>query len=594
MTYPHHPRFGSNYRGLTNRLDLLLECYSYLTFAERVRTTYATHARDADATSPRTRDDVIQVVAASARAARSDRGALQARRVRPSRSRSRRARRARSTARRRRSRVALLRELRRHRPWSSGRRRTSCRASVAAHLARHGLARRAGAPAQHDVEVATVTGFATEGGRKILEASEVGDLAGRRGSARRARCRRARGSCAPISRSARSRSTCASPRATTARSRTASSPRPPSATSSRSGAPGRSARGQLHRMQPPGWSAREADGAAEPDREQPAEIGARDDGDDRIAAGGRVLGAEHDRLAVARHLDRAEHHRPRDLGQRRCAAAPDRRAGCRRGRCSAGSGTPPTIRSSSAAGREVRRGRDRGSAGSRPARRGAVRAAAGAEPSRRARRWRSAGRCGPARRARRTAARRGRRARAARRCRRGSARYATRRGSLATASSSPAASVARRQWYRSATSSARSARITSWPSTSIAGASSGVLRPRGWRRSAGPATSAPPGGTASCMRPGRPRSWTVTRPDRADDDEAHGTNRTRSPSWSSGPSGPNIRHADDRADQVPAARRVERIHRGVQRRRSRASRRAPGCAASCGAAARARPAGRSR
>jgi hypothetical protein len=42
MTYPHHPRFGSNYRGLTNRLDLLLECYSYLTFEERVSTTYAT------------------------------------------------------------------------------------------------------------------------------------------------------------------------------------------------------------------------------------------------------------------------------------------------------------------------------------------------------------------------------------------------------------------------------------------------------------------------------------------------------------------------------------------------------------------------
>jgi len=41
LTYPHHPRFGSNYRGLTNRLDLLLECYSYLTFEERVRTTYA-------------------------------------------------------------------------------------------------------------------------------------------------------------------------------------------------------------------------------------------------------------------------------------------------------------------------------------------------------------------------------------------------------------------------------------------------------------------------------------------------------------------------------------------------------------------------
>ena len=40
MTYPHHPRFGSNYRGLTNRLDLLLETYSYLTFPERVFTTY--------------------------------------------------------------------------------------------------------------------------------------------------------------------------------------------------------------------------------------------------------------------------------------------------------------------------------------------------------------------------------------------------------------------------------------------------------------------------------------------------------------------------------------------------------------------------
>jgi hypothetical protein len=41
MTYPHHPRFGSNYRGLGGRLDLLLECYSYLPFDERIRTTYA-------------------------------------------------------------------------------------------------------------------------------------------------------------------------------------------------------------------------------------------------------------------------------------------------------------------------------------------------------------------------------------------------------------------------------------------------------------------------------------------------------------------------------------------------------------------------
>jgi len=41
ITYTHHPRFGSNYRGLTNRLDVLLETYSYLEFEERVRTTYA-------------------------------------------------------------------------------------------------------------------------------------------------------------------------------------------------------------------------------------------------------------------------------------------------------------------------------------------------------------------------------------------------------------------------------------------------------------------------------------------------------------------------------------------------------------------------
>ena len=41
ITYTHHPRFGGNYRGLSNRLDLLLETYSYLTFDERVRTTYA-------------------------------------------------------------------------------------------------------------------------------------------------------------------------------------------------------------------------------------------------------------------------------------------------------------------------------------------------------------------------------------------------------------------------------------------------------------------------------------------------------------------------------------------------------------------------
>ncbi|MCU0683436.1 MAG: M14 family metallopeptidase [Polyangiaceae bacterium] len=40
MTYTHHPRFGSNYRGLTGRCDLLFEAYSYISYEERVQTTY--------------------------------------------------------------------------------------------------------------------------------------------------------------------------------------------------------------------------------------------------------------------------------------------------------------------------------------------------------------------------------------------------------------------------------------------------------------------------------------------------------------------------------------------------------------------------
>ena len=41
ITYTHHPRFGGNYRGLTNRLDLLLETYSYQPFDARVLISYA-------------------------------------------------------------------------------------------------------------------------------------------------------------------------------------------------------------------------------------------------------------------------------------------------------------------------------------------------------------------------------------------------------------------------------------------------------------------------------------------------------------------------------------------------------------------------
>jgi hypothetical protein len=64
MTYPHHPRFGSNYRGLTSRMDLLLECYSYIPFAERVRTAYGFMLETLRFVAAH-RDDVVQTVAAS-------------------------------------------------------------------------------------------------------------------------------------------------------------------------------------------------------------------------------------------------------------------------------------------------------------------------------------------------------------------------------------------------------------------------------------------------------------------------------------------------------------------------------------------------
>src|SRR5262245_2371338 len=66
MTYTHHPRFGSNYRGLTNRLDLLLETYSYLSFPERVFTTYEFLRETLRFSAERGRD-MIEVVAASQR-----------------------------------------------------------------------------------------------------------------------------------------------------------------------------------------------------------------------------------------------------------------------------------------------------------------------------------------------------------------------------------------------------------------------------------------------------------------------------------------------------------------------------------------------
>ena len=172
MTYPHHPRFGSNYRGLSGRLDLLLECYSYLSFADRVRTTYAT-ILEALVYVAAHREAVMQVVAGAAAA---------------------------------RDRIAVRCKLEPFdgtisiptmTPRTLDGAPTSVEvrhlanfvgttvvdrppayvvpAEVADALRRHGLPVEP-ASGTREVEVATVTGFATEGGRKILEASEVGEL----------------------------------------------------------------------------------------------------------------------------------------------------------------------------------------------------------------------------------------------------------------------------------------------------------------------------------------------------------------------------------------------------------------------------------
>jgi len=172
MTYPHHPRFGGNYRGLTSRLDLLLECYSYLEFPDRVRTTYAT-LLEAFRYVAAHAGDVMQVVAGS-RAPR-DRIAVRYRLDAfdapieiPTRTPRTLDGAPSSVAVRYFSKFVGTTVIDRPPAYLVP-------ASVAAHLARHGLATEPAAGAR-EVEVATVVGFGTEGGRKILEASEVGEL----------------------------------------------------------------------------------------------------------------------------------------------------------------------------------------------------------------------------------------------------------------------------------------------------------------------------------------------------------------------------------------------------------------------------------
>jgi len=172
MTYTHHPRFGSNYRGLTNRLDLLLECFSYLPFTERVRTTYATLLEALRYVAAH-KDEVMQVVASSRTpreqiAVRYSLDAFDQPITIPTRTPR--------TPEGAPSEVSIryfgnfhgTKLIERPRGYIVP-------PALAEHLARHGLPSEA-ISGERSVEVATVTGFGSEGGRKILESASVGDV----------------------------------------------------------------------------------------------------------------------------------------------------------------------------------------------------------------------------------------------------------------------------------------------------------------------------------------------------------------------------------------------------------------------------------
>jgi hypothetical protein len=172
MTYPHHPRFGSNYRGLTGRLDLLLECYSYLPFEERVQTASAWQIETLCWAAAHA-DLVRSCVTASARPP--DRVAVRYRLERAEAPVEVLTRAPRTLD----GEPVTLR-IPHHARFVGTTVVERPRAylvppAVAEHLRRHGL-RVAKTEGVHDVEVARVESLGAEGGRAILEAARVGEV----------------------------------------------------------------------------------------------------------------------------------------------------------------------------------------------------------------------------------------------------------------------------------------------------------------------------------------------------------------------------------------------------------------------------------
>ena len=173
MTYPHHPRFGSNYRGLTGRLDLLLECYSYLPFEERVQTASAWQIETLS-WAMRNADVIRAVVSASARPP--ERVAVRYRLEATDTPVDILTRRPRAF-----DGEPVTMRIPYHARFVGTRVVDRPRAylvppKLAAALRGHGLHTEA-AEGLHEVEVARVTSLGAAAGRSILEAAQVGEVA---------------------------------------------------------------------------------------------------------------------------------------------------------------------------------------------------------------------------------------------------------------------------------------------------------------------------------------------------------------------------------------------------------------------------------